>query len=147
MTPATIIKQATTEGVNLVLLSIDRLNVTGDGEAVNRWLPMLREHKAGIIAALSSANMGAAQPATPDPAAVECRTSLPTVPADYDDRRTCQQCAELSHVGHGGYCMARLRRWGRRSPCKQDLLQRCRDYKPTADDPDQRPGRTRWPCL
>ncbi len=52
MTPAAIIKQATADGVNLVLSDAGKIKVTGDGAAVNRWLAVIRERKAEIIDAL-----------------------------------------------------------------------------------------------
>ena len=52
MTPATIIKQATADGVNLVLSDTGKIKVTGDQVAVNRWVALLQEHKASIIEAL-----------------------------------------------------------------------------------------------
>jgi hypothetical protein len=52
MTPATIIKDAAAEGVMLALTPAGTIKVTGEGAAVNRWLPLLREHKPVILAAL-----------------------------------------------------------------------------------------------
>jgi len=55
MTLATIIKQASADGVSLILSPAGRLKATGDGAAVNRWLPIIREHKPAIVAALQDA--------------------------------------------------------------------------------------------
>lgn len=55
MTPATIIEQATADGVNLVLSSSGSIKATGDPMAVNRWLPVFREHKVDIVAMLTNA--------------------------------------------------------------------------------------------
>ncbi|HUW37488.1 MAG TPA: hypothetical protein VMV91_09150 [Rhodocyclaceae bacterium] len=52
MNPATIIEQATADGVTLALSSSGSIKATGDPAAVNRWLPALREHKVDIIAML-----------------------------------------------------------------------------------------------
>ena len=52
MTPATIIGEAQADGVGLTLSSAGTIKATGDGAAVNRWLPAIREHKAGIVEAL-----------------------------------------------------------------------------------------------
>ncbi len=63
-----------------------------------------------------------------------------------DDRRTCDQCANLiarrcaaakrgEIVANRGYEPAR------------DLPRRCEGYRPGPDDPDRRPGRERWPWL
>ena len=55
MTPAAIIKQASADGVNLALSPAGTIRATGDGAAVNRWLPVIREHKPSIVAALQEA--------------------------------------------------------------------------------------------
>lgn len=46
MTPATIIREAQADGVNLSLSRAGTINATGDGTAVNRWLAVIRERKA-----------------------------------------------------------------------------------------------------
>lgn len=55
MNPAAIIRDAHADGVCLVLGKPGTIKATGDGEAVNRWLAVIREHKAGIIEALTTA--------------------------------------------------------------------------------------------
>jgi hypothetical protein len=52
MTPAAILKEAMAAGVSLTVSPAGTIKATGDGAAVNRWLPAIREHKAGIVAAL-----------------------------------------------------------------------------------------------
>lgn len=54
-----------------------------------------------------------------------------------DDRRHCRTCQQLA----GTRCRVR------RLLVMDDLPRRCSDYLPTPDDPDQRPGRDRWPSL
>lgn len=54
-----------------------------------------------------------------------------------DDRRHCRTCRQLA----GPRCQTR------RLLVMDDLPRRCSDYLPTLDDPDQRPGRDRWPDL
>lgn len=49
MTPATIIEQARADGVTLALSPAGCIKAAGNGEAVNRWLPVLREHKAELL--------------------------------------------------------------------------------------------------
>ncbi|MDI6745973.1 MAG: hypothetical protein QMD17_02400 [Rhodocyclaceae bacterium] len=61
MTPATIIREAQAEGVRLALSPTGTIKATGDGAAVNRWLAVIREHKAEIIGALK---VGAGDTAT-----------------------------------------------------------------------------------
>jgi hypothetical protein len=63
-----------------------------------------------------------------------------------DDRRTCDQCANL---------LARRCQAARRGEIGgsrdyepvADLPRRCEGYRPRPDDPDRRPGRVRWPGL
>ena len=64
MTPATIIQQAAADGVSLILSPAGTIKATGTGDAVTRWLPLIREHKPGIVAALQEA----ANDPLPDPA-------------------------------------------------------------------------------
>jgi len=53
--PATILKLALEDGVTLDLSAAGTIKVTGDRSAVNRWLPLVREHKPGIMAVLQEA--------------------------------------------------------------------------------------------
>lgn len=53
MTPETIIREAQADGVRLALSPTGTIKATGDGAAVHRWLPVIREFKPGIIAALA----------------------------------------------------------------------------------------------
>lgn len=53
MNPTTIIEKSMADGV-LLKLSNGSLKATGDPSQVDKWLPAIREHKPGIIAALSS---------------------------------------------------------------------------------------------
>lgn len=62
MTPAAIIKQATADGVRLALSPTGTIKATGNQAAVTRWLPLIREHKPELLAALQADNL-------PDPAA------------------------------------------------------------------------------
>ena len=71
MTPAAIIQQAQADGVTLALSPVGTIKAAGNGEAVNRWLPVIREHKAELLAELRAANDTAYEPLT-DPA-VEAR--------------------------------------------------------------------------
>ncbi len=49
MTPAAIIEQATADGVDLIVSSDGTVIVSGEQNAMNRWLPILRLQKAGIV--------------------------------------------------------------------------------------------------
>ena len=63
-----------------------------------------------------------------------------------DDRRTCDQCANLI----GRRCQAARRGEivaSRDYEPIRDLPRRCEGYSPRAGDPDRRTGRERWPGL
>ena len=64
-----------------------------------------------------------------------------------DEMATCQQCSNLSGRGR---CQAAARGGidaaGSYSPVP-DLPRRCEAYLPKPGDPDQRPGRERWPTI
>ena len=63
-----------------------------------------------------------------------------------DDRRTCNQCANLI----ANRCQAAKRGEivaSRNYEPIRDLPRRCEGYVPGAGDPDSRPGRERWPEL
>lgn len=63
-----------------------------------------------------------------------------------DDRRTCNQCANLiarrCHAAKRGEIVA-----SRNYEPIRDLPRRCEGYAPGAADTDRRPGRERWPGL
>lgn len=68
------------------------------------------------------------------------------MPATDDDRRTCQQCANLI----GKRCQAAKRGEivaGRNYEPIRDLPRRCEGYAPGPEDTDRRPGRERWSGL
>ena len=49
MTPEEIIYQATSEGLILTLSDDGNIKVVGDHSIIDKWLPLLREHKTGIV--------------------------------------------------------------------------------------------------
>ncbi|MEO7861380.1 MAG: hypothetical protein ABIU05_13240 [Nitrospirales bacterium] len=53
MTAQAIIEQVTADGVQLALSVRGGIKASGDQEAVNRWIPIIRENKADIMAALA----------------------------------------------------------------------------------------------
>jgi hypothetical protein len=55
MNPATIIRQAKSEGLVLSLSESGGIKFEGNQQAAEKWKPVLREHKAGIVEALSVA--------------------------------------------------------------------------------------------
>ena len=52
MNTADILEHAFDDGVTMSLTPTGTIKMRGDGAAVNRWLPMIREHKPDILAAL-----------------------------------------------------------------------------------------------
>ena len=56
MTPEAIIQGVERDGVRLALSPTGTIKARGDEAAVSRWLPIIREQKRGIVAALQSAN-------------------------------------------------------------------------------------------
>ena len=52
MTPQALIAHVTAEGVQLAMSVSRGIKASGDPEAVTRWLPIIREKKAAIVAAL-----------------------------------------------------------------------------------------------
>ncbi len=81
MTPAAIIKTAATEGVRLALSPTGTIKASGDQAAVSRWIPLIREHKPGIVAELRAAN-DTTYDSLPDPAAEARRQRVITMLAE-----------------------------------------------------------------
>lgn len=108
MTPAAIIREAAAAGVALVLSPAGTIKATGGDEAVRRWLPSIREHKAGIVKALLEANactgdlaairswlafIGETNPATIAEVLDKCRS---------DDETRAYFTGRAAEVGKGG---------------------------------------------
>jgi hypothetical protein len=62
MSPSVLIREAAADGVNLALSSAGAIKAVGDQAAVNRWLPILREHKPALLAALAHPNLSGVSP-------------------------------------------------------------------------------------
>ncbi len=121
------------------------LPVTTAEEAVIRaWLAHIEETDEAIIAIVLD----------------QCRTDADALryflrraeevphPVDFDDdRRRCDQCANLTPRG---LCLAARRGEivaNRNYEPVRDFPRRCEGYTPGPNDPDHRPGRVRWPGL
>lgn len=65
MTPQVIFERIAADGVRLVLTPRGTLKATGDQQAVNRWLPVIKEHKPGIVAVLQQREHVTVEPAPP----------------------------------------------------------------------------------
>ncbi|MFA7606247.1 MAG: hypothetical protein WCY08_06655 [Rhodocyclaceae bacterium] len=95
MTPREIIMQASSDGVTLTVSAAGSLKATGDTSAVNRWLPIIRERKPGIIEALTTDRR---PPARRPPTDSERAELLALVQAVYatdsdQDRQEATDCA------------------------------------------------------
>ena len=75
MPPALIIQKAQADGVTLVLSPSGTIKAAGNREAVSRWLPIIREHKAELLNELRTPS-DAAYDALPDAAAEARRQRL-----------------------------------------------------------------------
>jgi hypothetical protein len=64
MSPSVLIREAAADGVNLALSSAGAIKAVGDQAAVNRWLPILREHKPAILAALAHLDLPGVPPSS-----------------------------------------------------------------------------------
>lgn len=84
---------------------------------------------------------------TPDnPQNINSESETPEPDLFTDDRRTCDQCANLIALR----CQAAKRGEivaNRDYEPIRDLARRCEGYAPGADDPERRHGRERWPQL
>jgi hypothetical protein len=155
MKPVDLIAAALADGVTL-RLDAGRLKITGDTAAVNRWLPLIREHKVDLLAALKVGAGDTAEPidreAWEERAAIAeydgglIRADAEALPWREDDRRRCRQCLNLrgeacSIAKPGGLVSASK---GYRPA---NLPMRCAGYSPSLWDKDQRAGADRWPGL
>ena len=95
MNPAMIIIQATADGLNLALSATGTIKATGEAAVVNRWLPLIREHKVDIISELQAAANDAVQ-------------IWPDLLVDRSIVTACPDCQHLARPGlSAGYCGGR----------------------------------------
>ena len=91
MTAAGVLESAAAEGLIVSLSPPGDLDVTGGPESLDRWLPLLRQYKAGIIELLSGEPGGVVEwPPLPDWCSSDCHhlrrlelDNLPPVTACY----------------------------------------------------------------
>jgi hypothetical protein len=130
----------------------------GDLHTVRKSAPLAAEEEAAIRAWLAA--IGEDDQATIAAVIEECRTDtearryftgraaadLPKPDPLPDDRRTCDQCANLiarrCQAAKRGEIVA-----SRNYEPIRDLPRRCEGYAPGAADTDRRPGVERWPGL
>lgn len=119
--------------------------VTADQEAAIRaWLAQIAETDEAIITHVLNR-------CRQDPGArdyfIRLASDVPRPDPFPDDRRRCDQCANLTGRG---LCLAARRGEivaNRDYEPVRDQPRRCEGYLPGADDLDRRPGRERWPEL
>lgn len=63
MNPAAILEKSAADGVILSLSASGTLKANGDQEKVNKWLPVIRDHKPALIALLAGNSMKAGRAA------------------------------------------------------------------------------------
>lgn len=147
MAPAEILDAMLADGLSVELDGAD-IALDGPYDAVARWLPLVRDHKAELRATLAGFADSAMPP--PHPSAENPARRDPglraTGMAGPDDRRTCSQCLNVK----GDACSI-ARPGGLVSASKgyrpANLPMRCAGYSPSLRDKDQRAGADRWPGL
>jgi hypothetical protein len=112
--------------------------------AIRAWLALIEETDPATIAAVIDHCQRDAD--ARDYFTGRAAAELPKPDPFPDDRRTCDQCANLiarqCQAAKRGEIMA-----SRNYEPIRDLPRRCEGYAPGADDPDKRHGRERWPGL
>ena len=112
--------------------------------AIREWLALIEETDPATIAEVIGQCQRDAD--ARDYFTRRAAAELPKPDPFPDDRRTCDQCANLiarrCQAAKRGEIVA-----SRNYEPIRDLPRRCEGYAPGADDPDRRPGRERWPAL
>ena len=115
-----------------------------EGAAVRVWLALIEETDPAMIGEVIGQCQRDAD--ARDYFTGRAAAELPKSDPLPDDRRTCDQCANLiarrCQAAKRGEIMA-IRNY---EPVR-DILQRCEGYSPGAGDPDRRHGLERWPEL
>lgn len=119
--------------------------LTAEAEnAIRAWLALIEETDPATIAEVIDQCQRDAD--ARDYFTGRAAAELPKPDPFPDDRRTCEQCANLT----GRTCQAAKRGEivaSRNYEPIRDLPRRCEGYAPGADDPDRRHGPERWPGL
>lgn len=104
MTPGAIIREAQAEGVRLAISDTGTLKATGDGAAVESWLPTIRRHKDALIAELQGAANDPA--AAIDREAFDERAAILEFDGGLSRAEAEQRAAELFGLTIGPWTMA-----------------------------------------
>ena len=122
----------------------NRLLSAKEETAIRAWLALIEEADPATIAEVISQCQQDAD--VRDYFIGRAAADLPRPDPTPDDRRTCDQCANLiarrCQAAKRGEIVA-----SRNFEPIRDLPQRCEGYAPGTDDPDRRHGRERWPGL
>lgn len=115
--------------------------------AIRAWLALIEETDPATIAeVIGQCQRGCGCAGLLHRAAAAHNLQKNRADAADDDRRTCDQCANLiarrCQAAKRGEIVA-----SRSYEPIRDLPRRCEGYAPGADDPDRRHGRERWPGL
>jgi hypothetical protein len=122
----------------------NRLLSAKEETAIRAWLALIEETDPATIAEVISQSQQDAD--VRDYFIGRAAADLPRPDPILDDRRTCDQCANLI----AGRCQAAKRGEivaSRNFEPIRALPRRCEGYAPGAADPDQRHGQERWPGL
>jgi len=92
MNALAIIEAATADGLAVDLSPTGSLKAIGEQETVNRWCPLLKQHKAEIINLLSKKPGGAVE------------ATRPTLPSWCNSRCDCYHRLELPEIGTMQWC-------------------------------------------
>lgn len=125
-----------------IIRQTSALLTTNEEMAIRSWLALIDETDSSVIAEVIAQCQQDAN--ARDYFNSRAAAELPKPSSFTDDRRTCNQCANLIALR----CQAAKRgeiNAGRNYEPIRDVAQRCEGYAPDADDPDRRPGRERWP--
>jgi len=121
-----------------------RLLSAQEQAAIRAWLALIEETDPATIAEVIGQCQRDAD--ARDYFTGRAAAELPKPDTFPDDRRTCDQCANLiarrCQAAKRGEIVA-----SRNYEPIRDLPRRCEGYAPCAADTDRRPGRERWPGL
>lgn len=116
-----------------------------DEMAIRAWLALIEETDPATIAEVIGQCQRDAD--ARDYFTGRAAAELPKPDPFPDDRRTCEQCANLIARRCTAAKRGEIAASRDYEPIRGDLPRRCEGYAPGADDPDRRHGRERWPGL
>jgi hypothetical protein len=147
MSPAQLLERARALGIVLTV-SGDKLRYEApSGRMTSELRDALSAHKAAILGLLEAESRSARRIVSRE-GQLDGRSATHWPLDDWGDLRPCLVCKNLAK---GGRCLAATRSEidGARdyAPPIPRLPRRCYGYAPQAGDPEQTPGRERWPWL